>query len=221
MTKCIVGVDEAGRGPVLGPMVLCAYSIDRKKEAKLKELGVKDSKLLSAARREALLPEILKLGKAFVVVVTALELNDLMKRLSLNDIEAMKVAEALSELKLPKSSEVFIDSPDPVLETFKKRIQQYYKGKAELVCDHKADVKYPVVSAASIVAKVRRDAEIAKIAGEVGEDIGSGYSHDEKTISFLKSHWKDKSHPVHKYARTEWETVKRLKVLQFKLREFM
>ncbi|MBI4360755.1 hypothetical protein HY572_03205, partial [Candidatus Micrarchaeota archaeon] len=95
------------------------------------------------------------------------------------------------------------------------------KGTADLVCAHKADQLYPVVSAASILAKVTRDEKLQEIKELVGEDFGSGYSHDEKTISFLKRHWKDKTHPIHGFVRSQWATAKNLSVSQFKLDEFV
>lgn len=218
----IAGMDEAGRGPVVGSLVVCAYAIEEEKELLLRKLRVRDSKQLTKEQREALAPRLLQAGRAALVENTATELNQLMKRYSLNDIEAMKMAAALHALEENvRLDRVFVDSPDPVLDTFNKRLRKYYKGPAELLCDHKADQKYPVVSAASVVAKVARDEGIKKIVEEVGEDFGSGYSHDERTIAFLKKHWKDKAHPIHKYVRSEWETAKKLKVIQFKLDQFL
>ncbi len=214
----VAGIDEAGRGPVLGSMIVCAFAAKKEDETLLKKMGVKDSKMLTAARRKELFPEILKIGKAAVIEDTAKQLNEEMKRLSLNDIEALKMAAALVDLEAQvKLDTIYIDSPDPVLSTFERRIRRYYKGPAKIVCAHKADQKYPVVSAASVVAKVTRDAGIDKLKKQFGEDIGTGYSHDERTISFLKRHWGNKSHPVHEHIRTHWATAKNLSITQFKL----
>ncbi|HLD75412.1 MAG TPA: hypothetical protein VI874_00205, partial [Candidatus Norongarragalinales archaeon] len=159
-----------------------------------------------------------------LVEATASELNVSMKRLSLNDIEAQKMAQALVALEKNVSGslvQVFIDSPDPVLSTYERRLRRYYHGSAELVCDHKADQKYPVVSAASVLAKVTRDTLVDRISLEIGESVGSGYSHDERTIALLRRLWKEKDHPVQKYVRREWQTAKNLAVSQFKLEKFL
>jgi ribonuclease HII len=227
----VAGVDEAGRGPVLGPMVVCAFGVPNENESKLLDLGVKDSKMLSAKKREALVEPILLLGKAVIVSSSAIDLNIQMNRFSLNDIEAKIMACALTALekivdgngfKLARGFDsVFIDTPDPVLSTYKTRLKRTYGGKSKLVCAHKADQLYPVVSAASILAKVSRDASIASIKKECGADFGSGYSHDKKTMSFLKNHWSDKTHPIHAHVRTHWATAKKLSITQFKLAGFI
>ncbi len=220
----IAGIDEAGRGPVLGSMVVCAYAVPRPKNEELAATGVKDSKQLSRKKREELAPELMKMGKHVLVESTAAELNVSMKRLSLNDIEAQKMAQALSELEKNVSgtvTQVYIDTPDPVLSTFERRLRRYYHGTAELVLSHKADRKFPVVSAASVLAKVTRDTLVDRISLEIGESVGTGYSHDERTITLLRRLWKEKDHPVQKYVRREWSTAKNLSVSQFKLDKFV
>lgn len=233
----IAGIDEAGRGPVIGSMIVCAYACNEENESELLKLGVKDSKMLTAQKREELYDPILALGKASVVERTAADLNLAMDRASLNDIEAKQMAEALKGLETtvqgsgkktkkahatPNPIErAYIDTPDPTLSTFERRLKRFYKGTTKLVLSHKADQKYPVVSAASVIAKVTRDATIQKIKDEVGEDFGSGYSHDARTVAFLKAHWTDKSHPMHAHVRSHWATAKNLNVKQFKLDGFL
>ena len=89
------------------------------------------------------------------------------------------------------------------------------------MCRHKADTLFPVVSAASVLAKVTRDAGIERLKAEFGEDFGSGYSHDERTIAFLQKHGTNKAHPVHGHVRQQWATEKNLNVKQFKLDGFI
>jgi len=218
----IAGIDEAGRGPVIGSMIVCAYACAEKDQDELKKLGVKDSKVLTAAKRRELYEQILALGKATLVECTAADINAGMKRHSLNDIEAKQMAEALIELeKQAEFESAYIDTPDPMLATYERRLKRVYKGTAKLVCRHKADALYPVVSAASVLAKVTRDAGIEALKQAFGEDFGSGYSHDERTIAFLQKHWTDKSHPVHAHVRQKWATVQNLNVRQFKLDGFL
>src|SRR3989338_3229248 len=110
----IAGVDEAGRGPMFGPMVLGIYVLDKNDEQSLIDLGVKDSKLLQENVREKLEPQLKKKALEFKLQsIQALELDALMDRNSLNEIEAMKIGQAMNGLK-KKPEIVFIDSPDPL-----------------------------------------------------------------------------------------------------------
>ena len=226
-------------------MVVCAYACVEENQAELTKIGVKDSKMLTAQKRRDLFDSILSLGKASLIERTAADLNAGMKRMSLNDIEAQQMAEALTQLEKaipsesgktktgkpgkktnPKSVKspldaVFIDTPDPTLATYERRLKRFYAGSAKLVLSHKADQKYPAVSAASVLAKVTRDAGIDRLKEQFGEDFGSGYSHDARTVAFLQKHWTNKAHPVHAHVRQEWATAKNLNIRQFKLDGFL
>ena len=201
----IAGIDEAGRGPVFGPMVLAVASIEKAHEEKLLEFGVKDSKLLTAKQRESQLPEIKKLVNEFLTVkILPQEIDSLRNWKSLNEIEAMRIGALLNALK-EKPEIVFIDAPDIKAENFAKRIKKYIDFKTILRSEHKADVNYPIVSAASVIAKIERDAAIAELSKSIGEDIGSGYPHDPVTISFLKE-WVHKNNALPDFARKSWQT---------------
>lgn len=201
----IIGIDEAGRGCIIGPMVICAAAINPMEEYKLKELGVKDSKKLSPKQREALYPKVAHMCKYVTVKVSAEELTLLMDRHSLNEIEAMKIAQLIDQLALPDAT-AFIDSPDNIPSNFSKRVEKYLKSKAKLVSANKADDKYLIVGAASIVAKVTRDREIEKIKKEIGVDFNSGYTSDPVTQKIVADR---KSYPLlDKYLRKKWSTLK-------------
>ncbi|MEM4390141.1 MAG: ribonuclease HII [Candidatus Micrarchaeia archaeon] len=202
----VAGADEAGRGCVLGPLVLCIAACPREAEGRLRALGARDSKQLSPSSRERIARHIRSLCSLIIIKITARELNSLMRKHSLNEIEAMRLGEALNSLNC---DEVFIDSPDPQPEKFAKRIRRYYRGSARIVCENRADARYVVVGAASIIAKVERDADIERIKRELGHDFGSGYSSDPRTMAFLKENWQRPA--VRKYLRSEWETVGRLR----------
>jgi len=212
MTKQIftAGMDEAGRGCVLGPMVMCTCVIDKSKEKFFKEIGCKDSKLLTPKKREELSKIIEKEAEEYkIMVIPAEELNVLMNAFSLNEIEAQKASEMVASLKT-KLQELVVDSPDTVPEKFKKRINDNLKAKGheikiKIVSEHKADVNHVSVSCASILAKVTRDKLMHAL---VGFEL-SGYSSDPKTIEFLKQYiLKHKELPI--YARTHWETIDRV-----------
>lgn len=222
----IVGVDEAGRGPVIGPLVICAFAIDAEAENRLKEMGVKDSKLLSALNREKIAEKIIHYPHV-LIELSAQEITQYMKRkISLNEMEAEKLSIALIELakkleKVGKIDKIYVDSPDPVASKFGMRIKRYLKGtpleKAEIISENKADFKYPVVGAASILAKSMRERRVGEIAIEVGE-FGTGYPSDERTIVFLKKHYKESK--LQKYIRHGWATMQNIKTTELKLEEF-
>ncbi len=207
----IAGIDEAGRGPAIGPMVLAAALVDSEKEIILQELGAKDSKVVPVEERERLYPLLKKHLQDYETVhLHPKEMDGLMEHHSLNEIEAMKVGFLLNSFKT-KPDLVYVDSPDPMAHHFAKRIQNYLSFPTKIIAEHKADVNYPVVSAASILAKVERDLEIQKLQKKFQKfgNIGSGYAHDDRTISFLRAYLKTHQR-LPECARTKWDTNVRL-----------
>ncbi len=207
-------------------MVLAAFAVEEGSEDSLRKMGVKDSKLLAPAERERLRGKLEKLGEFVVKQISAAELTALMrKRVSLNDIEAKAISESLRELGGKNSlNKVLVDSPEPIASKFERKIRKYFDHEFEIVCEHKADLHYPVVGAASIIAKTVRDEGIEAIKrllkkeGVPDWDFGSGYSHDERTVAFLKKHH---SLPVlQEFIRHEWKTAKSLKYAQLDLSKF-
>ncbi|MCR4335983.1 MAG: ribonuclease HII [archaeon] len=209
----IAGIDEAGRGPCLGPLVMAVTLIEKKDEEKLIELGVKDSKELSPKERERQFGEIKKIVKEYHTShAEPEEIDELMLRKSLNEIEAMHAAKLLNKLKT-KPAVVYVDSPDTVMEEFGKRIKKYITFPVKIISEHKADSNYPIVSAASILAKVERDDAIKKLSAKFGE-VGSGYPGDALTIKFLKNYlFEHNRFPT--FARKSWQTIKNLEAEKF------
>jgi len=159
----IAGIDEAGRGPCVGPLVMAVTCIEKKQEQSLLELGVRDSKLLQKKKREEFFPKIKKIVKEYSFSkISASKIDTLRIRKSLNEIEAMMAGELLNSLK-KKPDLVYVDSPDILEANFALRIKKYISFDIIIKAEHKADINYPVVSAASILAKVMRDNEIEKL----------------------------------------------------------
>jgi len=213
----IAGIDEAGRGPALGPMVLSIATIEKKDEELLRKLGVKDSKLLQAKERQRQRRELRKILYEFnSVKIPAAEIDSLRDRKSLNEIEAMRIGYLLNSLK-KKPEVAYVDAPDPIAKNFGKRIKKYISFGLTIKAEHKADVNYPIVSAASIIAKVERDTAIERLCRKYGK-LGSGYPHDPDTIAFL-CNWVKKNKSLPDFARKSWETSKNIenKVFQKKL----
>ncbi|HEX54951.1 MAG: ribonuclease HII [Candidatus Altiarchaeales archaeon] len=210
--KLICGVDEAGRGPVIGPLVIGFVSLDDEGRERLKELGVRDSKRVSKKRRIELEPIIKETAREWKTVkIKAREIDFLRKRHSLNQIEAMKIAETLLELE-HKPKMVIVDSIDSIANDYKKRIIHCINSLRkefevpEIISEHRADDKYIEVSAASIIAKVERDREIEKIKEQYG-DFGSGYPADELTREFIRKLIRCGELP--EFVRRSWNTLDR------------
>lgn len=175
----ISGIDEAGRGPVLGPMVISIFSIDNKYEEFLLSLGIKDSKKLNRKKREDLFEKFIENKFDFDFLIISPEEID---KNSLNKIFMEKVI--LFSNNKP-SQTIYLDAPchKKICKSLSLKLT-YLTGK-KIIALNKADEIIPVVSAASIVAKVIRDREIEKLHKIYG-DFGSGYPSDEKTIKWLK-----------------------------------
>lgn len=200
----ICGIDEAGRGPVLGPLVMAGVTIDENGENALKLLGVKDSKLLDKKIREDMFAKILAIVKDYKIIsLTPDIIDENIRKSNLNILEALTTSEILNALKPDKA---IIDLPDRNSERYQNYIKANLTNKnLELITEHKADFNYPVVSAASILAKVTRDRYIEYLKEQAGEDFGSGYTSDEKTIRFVEKNWNNKKI---NFIRKEWATWK-------------
>ena len=208
--KLILGIDEAGRGPIVGPMVIAGVMIEEGQEQELKDLGVKDSKLLQPKQRERLFPKIQKLAKKVMVIEVSPQEIDARFAVAtnLNVLEASKMAELINKMK---PDVAVLDCPSPNIKSFKEKVlAKYLEHTCEIIAEHYADKNYPVVSAASIIAKVIRDSRIKEIEKEVGYPIGVGYTHDAKTIEFVERALSEKDH-LDKYIRKSWLTFKRIK----------
>jgi ribonuclease HII len=185
----ICGIDEAGRGPVIGPMVMAGVLVEEKDLGKLKSMGVKDSKLLTRKQRDKLFDEVVKVVKKYkIIVIEPKEIDDALESddLNLNWLEAHKAAEIINSLKPDK---ITVDSPSNNCKAYKIYLKKLLKEKeVELECIHKADLIHVYVGAASILAKVTRDREMDKIQEKYGE-VGPGYMSNEITQKFLAENW--------------------------------
>jgi ribonuclease HII len=207
--KTVLGVDEAGRGPIVGPMVIVGALFKKTDEPKLKKLGVKDSKLLTPKKREELFPKIKEIAKDYKVIeVSPAEIDQRFSvNINLNKLEAVKYAELINELK---PDVAIIDCPSPNTKSFAEYLSQFIEHKCELVCENYADKNYLEVGAASIIAKVIRDSRIAEIQEAVGMPIGVGYTHDKVTLGFVEKALKNNEW-LNKYIRKSWLTFQNIK----------
>ena len=212
----ICGIDEVGRGPVLGPLVICGVCV--RSDSRLRKLGVKDSKKLTPARREELDPKIRKLAKVELIEISAAQIDAMREVMSLNEIEAHAFS-AIIERFEPDIA--YVDAADTDEEKFARMLHADLNTKIHIMSRHRADTTFPVVSAASIVAKVHRDARIRQIEHEIGEPIGSGYASDPYTISFLER-WVATHEDFPPHTRKSWGTAQNIMTMKAvrKLDEF-
>ncbi|MBY9000404.1 MAG: ribonuclease HII [Candidatus Heimdallarchaeota archaeon] len=207
--RYIVGIDEAGRGPVIGPLVICAFVVEAEKHQDLKKMGAKDSKLTSKNLRKSLYTEL----KAFatdikVKHISPAEIDELRKTHSLNVIEQQIMLKLVKKINV-ELSEIYIDAADVNEKRFGGVFEKEFPN-ATVISKHKADMLFPVVSAASIIAKVERDQVIELLNSSIDGDLGSGYPADPKTKAFLREYFsKHKKFPP--YVRESWDTVKRIR----------
>jgi len=186
-----LGIDDAGRGPVIGPMILSGVLIDDKTEREFRRLGVKDSKQLTEKRREFLADIIREKAETFeVVIISPKEIDyNKSKGVKLNEVEAFACAKIINKInKGYKEIRVILDCPSTSIINWKDFLKTKIDNLSnlEIVCEHKADRNHISVSAASILAKSIREKEMLKLKEKFGKEIGSGYTSDPLTSKFLK-----------------------------------
>jgi len=202
----VLGTDEAGRGPVIGPLIIVGITMQAEDLPKLETINIKDSKLLTKSQREAVFNKILELAESYKIVhISPEEIDqtiDHNETLNLNLLEAIKTADIINELKPDKA---ILDCPSNNIQAY----QNYLKSKLinqsiEIIAEHKADTNHKIVAAASIIAKVTRDKEIEKIQKAIPCPIGSGYPSDPRTQKFLKENY----HIYPHIFRKSWQSYK-------------
>lgn len=205
----IIGIDDAGRGPVLGPMTLAGVIIDSKDENKIKALNAKDSKLLTPLQRKTIAEKLRPQFTHHIVTSSPKEIDD---SSNLNYLEAIKTADIINHLTNPlkEKTTAIIDCPSVNIQSWSSDVQQLLDKPKNIIlqCEHKADANHPIVGAASILAKEKREEEIYKLKLQYKIDFGSGYPADPKTKNFIQENFDNK-----KYApiiRFSWNTVKKL-----------
>lgn len=229
MVSIIVsGGDEAGRGAILGPLVISIVSVKSTSLHRLSAIGVRDSKMLSEKRRNQLYDEIKRVASDIKVdMIYPNEINEAMRNhISLNELEAVRFAALFDKIEHDVSS-VYLDSPDVIEVRFGTRFKLSstkqtkvvgVKDKSKptkgtmctrIISEHKADSRYPVVSAASIIAKVTRDREIQRLEKALKIPLGSGYPSDHRTIEIIMKNLK--SGILDGNIRERWSTMDRIK----------
>ena len=199
----ICGIDDAGRGSMIGPLVIAGITIEKKNLKKLKSLGVRDSKKLTRKSREILYKKIIKnVDDYYVVKIPPKTIDHSVFKHNLNHLEAKNMAKIVTKLNPAVS---YVDSCDVDYKRFGKEIS-LLSSKAKIKSYHHADSRFVAVAAASIIAKVTRDRAIHRLNKNF--DLGSGYPSDKKTIKSIKkllSNNKSES-----FIRFSWKPVQKI-----------
>ena len=203
--KMVSGIDEAGRGSILGPLVIAGASFEEKDLCRLHGMEVKDSKLLSKQKRSIIFEKITRLAASYMIIkIDCSEIDEHVFLKKLNDLESKYMAKIIDNIK---SDSVCIDSCDPNAFRFgNKVLSQTQRNNVNISSMHKADRINIAVSAASILAKVVRDREIELLKKQY-PNIGSGYPADKKTIAFL-NYWLENNEKTPFFLRRSWKTLK-------------
>ncbi len=170
-----IGVDEAGRGSVIGPLVVCSFASISQTE--LTELGVKDSKDLTKKKREELYQVLVEMPHNVIIC----DPKRIDNSQNLNQLEVELFAESLS---IMPEGDIMLDACDVDASRFARNVSAI--SKRNCYAEHKADENHPEVSAASIIAKVTRDNCVKQLSQELNMDLGSGYPSDPKTKAAVK-----------------------------------
>jgi ribonuclease HII len=196
------------KGSVLGPMVICGICFNKSKIDLLKEIGVKDSKKLSPKKRSKLFKLLQNLAYSYkIIVISPQEIDEREnKKITMNRLEEYKMAEIANKLK---PNVIYIDAADVNEKRFGVSIKKLLNyNPTKIISKHKADDIYPIVSAASIMAKYKRDTIIEELHKKYG-NFGSGYPSDIRTIKFLRTYVKENK-KVPLIARKSWDTTKKI-----------
>ena len=217
-------MDDAGRGSVLGPLVIAGVCIEESRLPELEAIGVKDSKLLTPQKRQELYRKIKKIAAGFCFEkIDPPEIDKVVfngqKLFKLNYLEAQMMSSVLFRLKFDMA---YVDCCDTNQLRFGHLISDLIsekEGKSFTVgeknplfdrvkSEHHADRNYAIVSAASIIAKVTRDSFVKRLHRKHGM-FGSGYPSDPSTISYLRGFF-ETSQPFPSITRLSWLTIRRM-----------
>ena len=196
----VLGVDEAGRGCVFGPLVVAGFVVDDVGDDALREAGAADSKRLSPARRQAARVVLDELGTAVLRGITP----EAIDRGNLNRLEEAAIVDIVREVRPDR---VYVDAMGSrkTASRLATRLAGQVGFDAEWVVEPKADATWPVVGAASIFAKTTRDAALDALREQWG-DLGSGYPSDPTTRAWMTT-WAATGEPWPDFVRTRWGTV--------------
>jgi len=202
----VLGLDEAGRGSWLGPLVVGLVAVPRSSLRAVQATGARDSKMLSPQRRETILEQLEQCAQTRFVEAPPAMIDRHVAVGRLNDLEA-RLFGTLARPFAP--AEARVDACDPNARRFAAAVSRHAGPAVRVLAAHHMDATDPLVGAASIVAKVQRDRAIRQLATELGEEIGSGYPSDPVTVRFVRR-CVDPRAPLPSWLRASWAPTRRI-----------
>jgi len=224
----VIGIDEAGRGPVLGPMVYgLAYSLKDFLSKLQKTYGFADSKQLTDDKRQQLFQMIEdadqhELNKHIGWATTTMTAKDISLGMlrSVHGIGAYNLNEQAHDatINLIKQvinqginvTEIYVDTVGPPV-SYQAKLKKLFPT-IDITVSKKADSVYPIVSTASVVAKVTRDLNIRHYNTHLpilqGQKLGSGYPSDPNTSYWLNHNVDPVFGWCFGFIRFSWQTAK-------------
>lgn len=190
-------------------MFIGGFVVDESKLEEVEKLGVKDSKKLSDSKRESLAEELRRMGTPIVKELEASEIDELRQVMTLNEIEIQGFVDVIERSDADK---IILDLPEPNAERFVNKLKAELPERfanREFVAEHGADDKFPIVSAASIIAKSARETHVDQLKQKYGYDFASGYPHDRPTIEFLEKFVEERGE-LPPETRRSWSTAERI-----------
>jgi ribonuclease HII len=203
----VLGLDEAGRGSVLGPLVVGGFLVGDAQVEEVRRAGARDSKLLTPQGRERVYRNLAQVGERHSITISPAEVDVAVRRGELNLLEARAFARLI---RRTAPAEAYVDACDPVAARFGRVVSRLAGDISVVRAAHHADRDNPIVGAASVVAKVRRDRAIGRLSRTLGLEIGSGYPSDPRTIAVVRATLGG-AHPDAPWIRHSWRTAERLK----------
>jgi len=208
MSDLVLGIDEAGRGCVIGPLVLAGFLIPEEDSliARLINLGVNDSKLLLPDKREYLAQKIKKIAQGYKIAkVQPSELD----KFSINDLEIKFSARLINHFS---PARVYLDVPasGQGIKNYCNSVASLCVSPSKIIGANKMDSANVLVAAASILAKSERERQIKLLKKKYG-NFGSGYPSDPKTIQWLKN-WQRSHAEWPSIVRKKWNTLEKFQI---------
>ncbi|MGA8603733.1 MAG: ribonuclease HII [Thermoplasmata archaeon] len=203
----MLGLDEAGRGSFVGPLVIGGYCVAADRLEELGPLGAKDSKALTPQARDRVFAALGSVGTRVHIALSPRTVDRAVSRGGLNDLEAETFAQLIRETA---PDVAYVDACDPNERRFGRRVSRFAGGTTRVVSRHHADRDLPIVGAASIVAKVLRDAALTRLRDRLGTELGSGYPSDPQTVRYVHELLAD-GRPAPVWLRRSWATMQRVK----------
>jgi len=208
------GIDESGRGSIVGPLVVAGIKASEQDMEKWKIWGVKDSKLLSPKKRLSLYQRLTQYYSYKTIAVSPAQVDEavmsVFRAKRLNYLEASIFAQIIDALANPSEPTVFyVDACDINATRFGNLVYNYQKIRPhqEVISRHHMDRDETVTGAASIIAKVERDMAIEKLKKEVGIDFGSGYPNSKTRVAL--SNFVKQTGAIPSWCRKSWRSWKR------------